>query len=263
MIGALVTLLLLPAVVDDAANARLQAIERGYATSPSARWERDAERIAVESPSSTAAGRALLWLGSLAQHDGREGIATQRYQEVVRRFPASDLSALAERGRGDLALRGRHWSAAIARFEAARTDATPVLRYELTEKIAIARRERGRWHWEIAAWIGFLLCLVGLAWPLPSWRPSLSFEVKLLAPIYLTLVAAAWGRDEHVPAAMCWIAIGSLLLVGVRRAEAERRVRDAALIVLGSACTIYIGLFRAGVIGALLETLKPGSSAPL
>jgi hypothetical protein len=263
MIGLLVTLLLSPVVVDDAAaDARLQAIERGYATTPGLQWERDAERLAIEAPTSAAAGRALLWLGSLAQHDGRDGIATQRYDEVKRRFPTSELAALADRGLGDIALRARRWSDAIARFEAARPDATPVLRYELEEKIQIAHRERSRWHWEIAAWLGFGLCLIGLACPLRSGRPF-AFDVKFLAPIYVVLIAAAWGRDPHVPIAMAWIATGSVLLNGVRREHEHRRLRDAAMTVMGSACMIYIGLCRANVLGPLIETLRMGRSAPL
>jgi hypothetical protein len=256
------SLLLLPGVVDEqVADERLAAMERGYAAQPGPVWEAEALRFADEAPGSQAAARALIWAGALALRDGRAAQAGQRFGEARRRFARGELGVLAARGLGDVAMSERHWTAAIARYDEALVDASPLLRHELTEKREMAERERARSWLELVAWLLLVACLVGLIRPLRTYRPELPLEARLLAPVYAVLVAAAWGRDPRAPVAMAWIAVGSLLLVTVAYAARRpgRRARDTVTLLIGTVAVIYIGLRRSGVMNALVETLRGGT----
>jgi hypothetical protein len=243
---------------EQAAAQRLDEIERAYTMTPSDRVEADALALAARMPETTAAGRALVWLGALALQHHQPARAASRFREARRRFPHGEIGALAARGLGDVALTERRWSEAIARYDEARLDASPLLAHELDDKRTIAVRERGRTRFEVACWIVYALALGWFARAVRRWRRAVPVETRFLLPVDAILLAACWGRDPRVWTAMLWITLGSLVLVTAGFADPRPRSHaalDVCAFVLGTAAMIFVGLHHGGALDALRSSV--------
>lgn len=221
--------------------------------------------LTARHPASPAAGRALLWMGDLAARDHVYDDAERHYSEARRRFPVGEMGALALRGLGDTALARGRFTEAIPLYEAALVGAPRVLAIELQQKRAIAFESRRRFGFEIIAWLLFCGAILYFARRLLQPGVALHWptEVKFMAPLYLLLVVACWGRDEGVRHALYWLALGSLGLVTLAFLPAVRRrlTVDGALLTLGNLALFYIAIRRAGIVDVLWTTLKAGADA--
>jgi hypothetical protein len=246
------------------AEAELTRIQTAFAHDPRGSWEANAEALIARWPSSAAAGKALIWLGGLALARRDRLRARVCFGAALQRFPEGELAALAHRGLGDVSFGERHWMAALAEYDEALPQASPLLRYELLEKRAATLTEQRRFLLEVAAWgIASVICS-WFAWRSRRQRFRLPPETVWLAPIYILLVMAAWGRDPNVPSALAYFACGSLALVtvafaGRRQGTTRSLVLEAALVTIGNLAIAYIAIRRAGLIDVLRETLKAGA----
>jgi tetratricopeptide (TPR) repeat protein len=259
VIVALLLVALLPGNVDVEASAaaELQRIQEAFRLDPHGSWQPDAERLVGRWPQAQAAGRACLWMGSLALEQGRYIAARSWFDETLRRFPDGNLATLAWRGRGDVDYKEGHYAAALAAYARARPDAQGSLALELDEKLRAARRERDRFVAELAAWTFALGSLVWLALALRGRTLRVPTETWALLPIYALLVLAAWRRDRQMTHALAYIAAGSLALVTTAFAGGppRSRLRTALVLSLANLAVLYIALQRAGATSVTWATL--------
>jgi hypothetical protein len=238
----------------------LRTIEQQFAVRPRAESEAALVALAGRWPDAPAAGRALIWLGGLALGDGRLDAAADRFATTRQRF-SGELRALAERGLGDVALHRGHFSKAAAFYGAGLSDAeAPSLRFELDEKLALAKRLHRRWLAELAAWLGLVLALAWLGRGLR--RPlRLPAETLYVLPFTALMAALSWPRDHGVFVTLAWLGGGALVICTVAFAGSpapggrRRLALDLTAATVANLALGYIALRRGGIIDSLTQSL--------
>lgn len=239
----------------------------------------EVERRATASAAAAWPGapEAALWLAEWLQRSGRFTEASERYADVVARWPGTASARAALRGAAGCAIDAHDWSGA-ERLAAQLPTAAPgdlLLRDDV-----LASAARGRWHdrwyrrawWLVAAVLAALIAslveaLARGGWRRPRLRPS--SEIVFIAPVAAVLIAFSFTANRLIAPAVTTISLGGLALAwlsGVtldtlhargrpvrRRAVAHVGLCFVAVVALGC-----IAVMRGGLLDLLLETVRFG-----
>ena len=252
----LAALLLFASLGPKEADARLLLLQQDFSGRPKAEAMGDLARLAEDAEGTDAAGRAWVWLGDLRRQAGDPGGAEAAYRRAYGGRTEEASHRLSARGLGDLALAARHLEAAAQLFAEASVGAPAPLAEELRQKRAridtLRRRGRLEWlAWSLVALSGILLGR-GVRRPLRA-----PIELWFVLPIYGLFLAGGAGRDPDVFVALAGTAAGSIVLIGLfgLGERAGRRLRTAALLILGNLALLAAVLNRAGLVDRMLDTL--------
>lgn len=262
----LTILFFLPLLLDEgAAQARLEQIRARFTQMPKEQSVAALLQLGNDAPDTQGGARALAWLGDLEHVQHQDALAAEFYRRSYAAHVGGEAHRLAARGLGDVAMGEKRYGEAARKYREASIGATGVLAAELELKVALAERLGRRAVGEWAAWIFLALTLIGfLARARPWQRPHLGAPTELVytAPVYVLLIAGAWGRDANVEHALWMAAFGSLLLIAAAGLAARRRPPVAAqrwlhatLLVAANAALFYAACNRAMIIDGLFYTV--------
>jgi hypothetical protein len=212
--------------------------------------------------------RAEYWIASARLAAGDRPGAREWFARVGRDYPASVWEERSWLGLGDAAAHERDYPSALdwyARGLAARDAAVREQARVSSGQVRILRaRQRSAWGAGAAALsvAGFLLYswrkARGALWPLPA-------EARIVLPVLAVLCLLSIKVDPAPRAAVLELCIGGAALVflsGLRlRALQPRGAAKAGHVALALAalgCLAYVAVYRADLVGMLMETFPVG-----
>jgi hypothetical protein len=213
--------------------------------------------------------RAEYWMGSawlaLQEVDRARGW----FERVGREYPGSVWGERSWLGMGDAAAHDRRYGAALdwyAKAEGARDEAVREMG-RVSARSTQALRARQRLAWAAG---GLAVVVAGLLaaslrrhgpvrlWPLPA-------EGRIVIPVLGVLALLSARQDPGPRAAILELCAGAALLVtlsGLRLRAASPRGAARALHAAGTLAALgalaYVAVYRGGLVGMLLETLRAG-----
>jgi hypothetical protein len=266
--SALALVLLFPVMLDEAAAAaRLVELRAGFSHRPKPESMAALDQLARQAEGTSAAARALDWLGDLWRGEHDDGRAAACYR-VAYRSADPEAHLLAARGLADLAMKERDYGRAYVLYREARVHApSEVLRQELELKSALAHKLRWR---ALAEWAAWAFAVAVIAWLLARshfWRgpwTGTPTESVYILPLYALIVMACVGRDASVLRALLTTATASLTLVFAAGVSWKRlppgrsgRWGHSALVAGATLAIFYASCNGAGIIDSLLFTVAP------
>ncbi len=213
--------------------------------------------------------RAEYWMGSawLALQEGE--VARRWFERVGRDHPGSVWVERSWVGLGDVAAQERRYGAALgwyAKAEGARDEAVREMG-RVSARSTQVLRARQRLAWAAG---GLAVIVAGLLaeslrrrgpvrlWPLPA-------EARIVLPVLGVLALLSARQDPAPRAAILELCAGAALLVtlsGLRLRAASPRGAARALHAAGTLAALgalaYVAVYRGGLVGMLLETLRAG-----
>jgi tetratricopeptide (TPR) repeat protein len=261
--------------------AELNDILYGFAQRPRAESIARMERLVRDHPDFPEAPRAVFWLGSAYQQDGRAGDALARYRDVLARWPDGDWAVRAQKATGDVLLARGDFDGAQAAYRALRGRGDPTL--ELTADEALRRLAIERWRAR-ATWASWALVALFAAGMIVvarhaagSWRSAgralarPPVEFWYLVPVALLFAFAAMTEHQGLGRAVEVILAGALVVTWLSGAALEavraRRGRVSLVRAVGQAAwsgtTIlaicWIAVTRERLLDMLMETVRFGA----
>jgi hypothetical protein len=213
--------------------------------------------------------RAEYWLGSAWVSLQERERARRWFEQVQRDHPGSVWGERSWLGMGDVAAQEGRYGAAMewyAKAEGARDPAVREMGRVATHSTHVLRA-RQRWAWAAAAVVLIVAVLLAVSvgrhgplrlWPLPA-------ETRIVLPVLAVLALLAVRQDPGPRAAIWELCGGAAVLVtlsGLRLRAAAPRGAARGLHVAGTLVALgalaYVAVYRGGMVGMLLETLRAG-----
>lgn len=213
--------------------------------------------------------RAIFWLGSLRLTARDPPGARAWFERLRKEHPASQFVVRADLGEGDAAQQERRFGAALEWYARAAVSPDAAVRElsRISSDQALTMRARQRWAWVAGAFaVLFATWLLGsLLRHRPVQLSPLPAEARVLLPV-LAVVALLSLRQDPAPraAVLQLCAAGALLIsLGALRARAAgprppERALQAAGTLLALAAAFYAAVYRADLVGMVMETFRAG-----
>ena len=226
------------------------------------------ERI-VEEGDFAERDRAEYWMGSawLALQDRDR--ARKWFGRVTKDHPASAWVERSWLGMGDAAAQERRYGVALEWYGKAGTARDEAVRemgrVSALSTVTLRARQRGAWVAGAVAIIvvGLLGASLGRHRPLTLW--PLPAEARIAMPVLAVLALLSARQDPGPRAAILELCAGAAVLVtlsGLRLRAASPRGTGRALHAVGTlvalGALVYVAVYRGGLVGMLLETLRAG-----
>jgi len=213
--------------------------------------------------------RAEYWMGSAWLALQERERARKWFGRVAKDHPGSVWVERSWLGLGDAAAQERQYGVALDWYGKAGTARDQAVR-EMGRVSALSTRTlraRQRWAWAAGgvalAIAGLLAASLGRHRPLRLW--PLPTEARIVVPVLAVLALLSVRQDPEPRAAILELCTGAALLVTLSgwrlRAVSPRgaaRALHAAGTLAALGALVYVAVYRGGLVGMLLETLRAG-----
>jgi hypothetical protein len=213
--------------------------------------------------------RALYWLGSVRLTARDPAGARRPFARLRAEHPGSIWVERADLGEGDASAQERDYGAALRWYERAAQARDPAVRElsRLSTTQVLVLRARQRWAMAAGAFALLVLALlcasIARRWPVALL--PLPAEARVLWPVLAVMALLSLRQDPAPRAAVLQLcAAGALftLLSGWRTRAAQPGPAGRAVQALGTLAaliaTLYVAVWRADLVGMVLETLRAG-----